>query len=511
MSNQAAIATSPSIDETLVSILIYNYRSDSLTGCLDSIFQQRDLLNFEVIVCDDGAQDGGWEIALRYAREYDGRVSISRNAISLGKKDNRKKALQMSRGKFTVELTDAATFVAGYVRQTIEQMLADPYFEHSYVSRVKPANHFLPPQATPEREVKTHAEDHPLVSVCVYNYNYGRYLQECLESVFTQTYDNIEVCFSDNASTDDSWEIAVQLADANPRKMSLSRNRNNFGPNVNLRNCALNIRGKYILKLCSDDAIHPEFIERCVIALEKYPEAAFAMVHREILDEAGTIRHEAPFYDCSCFIPGPEQAAVYMMSSVNPSISQILYNRQKIEGKRMAGNLNDRWFGDRIADFHICCESPIIYLRDALLFNRIHDASDSSQIEESLLQCMGEYVLLQQLADVADSYTSGSKASSRLTAAQEKLSRLCLRYCVRALSIPEPRRAKRYYHLAQAIAPEIENDEVFLILTNYWTASPAEATCLLSELKAIDNLIQRQISHPAPPGHIPLDHLFVSR
>lgn len=510
MSNQAAIAPPASIDETLVSILIYNYRSDSLARCLDSIFQQRDLLNFEVIVCDDDSQDGGWEIALNYAREYEGRVTISRNNISLGKKDNRDKAFQMSWGKFKVELTDAATFVAGYVRQTIERMLNDPYIEHSYISRAKPANHFLPPHP-PERAVKAHAEDRPLVSVCVYNYNYGRYLRKCLESVFTQTYDNIEVSFSDNASSDDSWEIAVQIASLNPRRMSLSRNRTNFGPNINLRNCELNARGKYILKLCSDDAIHPQFIERCVIALEKYPDAAFAMVHREILDEAGTIRHEAPFYDCSCFIPGPEQAAVYMMSSVNPSISQILYNRQKIEGKRMAGNLNDRWFGDRIADFHICCEYPIIYLRDPLLFNRIHDASDSSRIEENLLQCMGEYVLLQQLAEVADSYAPGSKASSRLDAAQEKLSRLCLRYCVRALSITELRRAKRYYHLAQAIAPEIENDEVFRILTNYWSASSAEAACLLSELKAMDNLIQRQTSHPAPPGHIPLDHLFGSR
>lgn len=510
MNNATAFTPTTSIDEILISILIYNYRSDLLEDCLQSIFNQCDLKNFEVVVCDDAADNSAWKAVQHYALLHNGRITISRNAISVGKKANRKKALQMSQGKFTVELTDAATFAAGYVRQTIEKMLVDPYIEHSYVSRVKPSNHFLP-HPPHERKVKTHAEDRPLVSVCVYNYNYGRYLRECLESVFTQTYNNIEICFSDNASTDDSWEIAVQLADANPRKMSLSRNRANFGPSINLRNCEMMARGKYILKLCSDDALHAEFIERCVIALEKHPDAGFAMVHRDIIDEAGNIRHEAPFYDCSCFIPGPEQAAVYMMSSVNPSISQILYNRQKIEGKRMAGNLNDRWFGDRIADFHICCEYPIIYLSDALLFNRIHDASDSSRIEESLLQCMGEYVLLQQLADVADSYVPGSKASSRLNAGQEKLSRLCLRYCVRALSVTEPRRAKRYYHLAQAIAPEIENDEVFRILTNYWTASPAEAACILSELKAMDNLIQRQTSYPAPPGHIPLDHLFESR
>ena len=51
----------------------------------------------------------------------------------------------------------------------------------------------------------------PLVSVIIYNYNYGRYLSACFDSVINQSYQNIEILFSDNASTDDSWKIAQKL------------------------------------------------------------------------------------------------------------------------------------------------------------------------------------------------------------------------------------------------------------------------------------------------------------
>lgn len=508
MRNHAALATPPSIDETLVSILIYNYRSDLLEECLESIFNQRDLSHFEVIVCDDAGPDSAWEVAQRYALLHDGRITISRNGISLGKTGNRDKALQMCRGKFTIELTDAAEFLSKYVRETLEKMCTDTYLQHSYISRIKPTNAFLPPHKIDEVGVKTQAESRPLVSVCIFNYNYGRYLFECLDSVFSQTYSNIEICFSDNASTDESWEIANSFSSAHPGKMSLSRNRINFGPNINLFNCILNARGKYILKLCSDDALNPDFIERCVIALEQYPDASFAMVHREIIDEYGNSFLEPSFYDQSCLIPGAEQAAVYMMSSVNPSISQILYNYSRLEGKRMAGNLNDRWFGDRIMDFHICCDSSIVYLKEPLLRNRVHDASDGARLSGNLLQCMSEFVLLHQLSDIAGNYPGMDKACQRLSPAIEKLAKLCLRYCLRTLADGDHELGLRYFYLARAISLEIENDPAFKALASYWDALPEQRPSMLQQMSAVDNLVKRTVSYPTPPGSVPLDALF---
>ena len=56
----------------------------------------------------------------------------------------------------------------------------------------------------------------PLVSVVLHNNNNEEYLRECFDSILNQTYDNIEICFYDCASTDKSWDIAVEYQINNP-------------------------------------------------------------------------------------------------------------------------------------------------------------------------------------------------------------------------------------------------------------------------------------------------------
>jgi glycosyltransferase involved in cell wall biosynthesis len=58
-----------------------------------------------------------------------------------------------------------------------------------------------------------------LVSITLHNYCYGRYLRKCLTSLVEQTYQDIEILFSDNASNDDSWAIACEFAEKYPKKM----------------------------------------------------------------------------------------------------------------------------------------------------------------------------------------------------------------------------------------------------------------------------------------------------
>jgi glycosyltransferase involved in cell wall biosynthesis len=342
----------------------------------------------------------------------------------------------------------------------------------------------------------------PLVSVCLYNYNYGCYLRQCLDSVFSQTYDNIEICFSDNASTDESWNIALEYAEKHPGIMTLTRNRRNFGGYANLANCLLNVRGKYFIELCSDDAIEPEYVEQCVSALESNPNAGFVMVHRAIIDENDKRTEEPPFYNKSCVIPGAEQAAVYMMAAVNPSVSQIMYNTAFASGKRPAGGIATRWYGARILDFSICSEYNIVYLKEPLLLHRLHSQNDSFRAADNLMEVIGPYVLQHQFADMASCHDHMKKASERLPQSLEKLARLCIRYCVRALSENEERCALRYFHLGAAIMPELENDETFKRLQEYWNGDSSVKSEIINSLKSTDNLVTRSISYDPPSGSV---------
>lgn len=345
---------------------------------------------------------------------------------------------------------------------------------------------------------------YPLVSVLIFNWNYGRYLEQCFKSVFSQTYKNFEINFSDNASTDESWDIALKFARKYPGRITLTRNRKNFGSDANYANCRLNARGKYFIELCSDDALMPDYLRQCVNAMESCREAGYVMVNRHIMDEDGKITAEPPFYNQSCIIPGPEQAAVYMMATVNPSVSQIMYNKLYTTGKGVVGGIAQNWYGTRLMDFNMCCEYSMIYIKEPLLLHRIHSSNDSYRVVKNLIDVIGPYVLQHQFAEIA-SINNLTKVVDRLPASLEKLSRLCLRYSVRALCEDDERRALRYFHLAVAIMPEINTDSSFRQLAEYFSAKATKKARIVELLRVTDNLITRNVSYDPPPGSIPLD------
>ncbi|UCV04593.1 glycosyltransferase family 2 protein [Dechloromonas denitrificans] len=344
----------------------------------------------------------------------------------------------------------------------------------------------------------------PLVSITVFNYNYGRYLRECFDSILAQTYDNIEICFSDNASTDDSWAIALEYQQRFPDIFFVARNRQNFGTDANFRNCWVNARGKYFVELCSDDALLPDFTRRCVEAMENDLAVGFTIVHRAILDEYGERVAEAPFYNQTCKIPGPSQAAVYMMAAVNPAVSQIMYRKTFTTGKTVIGGLAARWYGTRMMDFNMCCEYPIVYIKDPLLLHRLHLANDSFKAADNMMEVIGPYVLNHQFAELASFYNHHN-VTERLPASIEKVANLALRYSVRALINGDERSARRYHDLSMALLPEIRNNEVCVQLNAYWSiGDPAERRQAVAALETRDNLVTRSVSYDPPPGSTPL-------
>lgn len=299
----------------------------------------------------------------------------------------------------------------------------------------------------------------PLVSVIVYNYNYGRYLSACFDSVVNQTYQNIEILFSDNASTDDSWEIAQNYSQKFPGLFFLARNRKNFGGEANQKNCIVNLRGKYTIFLGSDDVIKPDYISTCVVQLEKHLDAAFVMVHRSIIDEKGIETDEAPFYDNDYKIYPPSQIGVYFMSPINPSITQIFYRSASILGPGHTNTLNDLYFGHRFVDFSLCLEMPIIYLRKALICHRVHKESQSQRATENLIQVIGQYLLNYQLKEMTLGFDF-NVVDEKFEKSIKKIAAVSLKYSANALLNGTPTLAKKYWHLSLAIAPELEDSSL---------------------------------------------------
>ena len=109
----------------------------------------------------------------------------------------------------------------------------------------------------------------PKISVIVPVYNVENYVSKCLDSLFKQTYENLEIIIVDDCSTDKSKEVVSKLIEGKDNVKFLT-NKKNSGLSFT-RNRALEVAsGDYIGYIDSDDYVPYDYYEQLITtALEK--------------------------------------------------------------------------------------------------------------------------------------------------------------------------------------------------------------------------------------------------
>lgn len=115
----------------------------------------------------------------------------------------------------------------------------------------------------------------PLVSAITIFLNEERFLEEAIESVFSQTYDCWELLLVDDGSTDRSTEIAQRYETNYPAKVRYLEHQGhqNRGMSASRNFGVCQAKGKYVSYLDGDDLWLPQKLERQVAILESQPEA----------------------------------------------------------------------------------------------------------------------------------------------------------------------------------------------------------------------------------------------
>lgn len=102
-----------------------------------------------------------------------------------------------------------------------------------------------------------------IVSIIIPIYNVELYVERCLESVFSQTYKNIEIILVDDCGSDNSLLIAKKVADKYSKRFIVKyiHHQENKGLSAARNSGILASTGDYIYFLDSDDTISPKCIE----------------------------------------------------------------------------------------------------------------------------------------------------------------------------------------------------------------------------------------------------------
>lgn len=124
----------------------------------------------------------------------------------------------------------------------------------------------------------------PLISVVIPSYNHAKYISKALESVFAQDFSDFELLISDDASTDNSWEVISGFSDS---RMRAFRQSQNLGPVGNLVFLIKEARGKYVALLNSDDVWYPGKLSKQFHVMNSLPNLGACFTWADLVDVHG--------------------------------------------------------------------------------------------------------------------------------------------------------------------------------------------------------------------------------
>ena len=220
--------------------------------------------------------------------------------------------------------------------------------------------------------------NHPYVSVIIPNYNHAEFLNQRIDSVLNQTYQNYEVIILDDKSTDRSIDIIKQYKNNQHISHIIVNSQNSGSPFIQWQKGFELAKGDLIWIAESDDACEKELLEILVDEFEKDENCVLAFCNSFKIDTKGERIGEAgmksdlhmngiDFFDKFlyryCFINNASSAVFKKIL-----LHQIDWRHSNLKGS-----------GDWILWIEISRCGNVAYVDQPLNFFRIHGSNTTTQ------------------------------------------------------------------------------------------------------------------------------------
>ena len=210
------------------------------------------------------------------------------------------------------------------------------------------------------------------VSVVIPSYNHAAYIREAVDSVLSQSLSDLELIVVDDGSQDESLDILAGYSD---RRFHLYTQPNQ-GAHAAINRGLHAATGDYLAILNSDDAYHPQRLEKLVSVLKADPGIGLAGSHIQLIDQKGQplgIKHG--YLDCEpwlldkpqrSFRAGDDLRAALLTENYFATTSNFVFSR--------------RWF-ERTGDFR-----PLRFTHDWDYALRLAKLAEVALVPEPLLR-----------------------------------------------------------------------------------------------------------------------------
>lgn len=218
----------------------------------------------------------------------------------------------------------------------------------------------------------------PLVSIVTPVFNGEAYLDECIQSVLAQKYQNWEYIILNNCSTDRSLAIAEQYAKKDARiKVHNTRQLLPMLKNHNRALRQISPASKYCKVVHADDLLFPECLERMVSLAEVFPTAG--VIGSYCLWGNRVVSDGLPYSEN--FLSGKDICRLTLLDKIfvfwSPSsiliLSDLIRNRDCF--------YNEKYLhADLEACYEILQKSDFAFVHQVLTFIRRHDESVTNKV-----------------------------------------------------------------------------------------------------------------------------------
>lgn len=249
-------------------------------------------------------------------------------------------------------------------------------------------------------------QDKPLVAIGVPVYNGDQYLEECLNSILKQSYQNWECVIIDNCSTDNTNAIAQRFVEKDSRfKLFQNASLLPVMENWNMAFSYVNKDADYFKIIPADDWIFSSYLERFVDILENYPQVGVCSSYR--IDGLRIRGNGLNYYEGNVF-DGRKiiQDELLQNIDVSGSGNTVLYRfseLKKLDGYPQIFSL-ESLHGDTDLTYRILSNSDLGFIFDVLSYTRRHISSITNQVANKLYTaiCFRDNQLIKYKHIIAD-------------------------------------------------------------------------------------------------------------
>lgn len=168
-----------------------------------------------------------------------------------------------------------------------------------------------------------------MISVIIPVYNAEQYLQQCVESVCSQTYKDLEIILVDDGSTDRSGEICDEFAGRDRRIIVI--HQQNGGPASAKQTGVKAAQGEFVGWVDGDDWVEPDYFYQMYSAQK---ESGAEIVTAGLFNDIGTSSHvifdNIPFgtYDSKTLLPRLLYSGKFFEYGLQPTLVTKLFRRE---------------------------------------------------------------------------------------------------------------------------------------------------------------------------------------